>query len=594
MAALNSPALRALNPKGAPGLGVLREVDGERGPGELARGGPRPPLVAEVRDALAALEVVYALEAGVVQDHHDDLLALLDGGEELRVEHGVGAVPHEGHDGPLGLGEPRAEGRGYLVAHAGEAVLDMVGVPGLGPPDPLHVARDGARGRDHDRVLGEEALVELHEAGRLGEGRVGRGVAHRGQLGVPGLLLPLELRAPGRGIAPGREEPPEGGKRELRVGEEGGGVELQGVKAAHVYADELAVRVLEEPLRAGGEVAEAGAHGDDEVGLLGQAVGGRAAGDAYARHVEGEARVHRSLAPLSLAEGDAELATEEGRLLPRPRVAHAAAHDDEGLLRGGDELGHPLEGGLGRGPAIEVMDPLGQELQGVVVDLALHVLGQGHRHGARLGRIGEDPHRVDHGAHELLGPRDPVPVLAHGLEGVVGRDVAVVELLELLEDGVGLAAGEGVARQEEHGEAVGRGRPGGGYHVEGAGPMEEVTAMALRRLLCLAKPQGDVRGALLVLGLVEAQRALAGLGPGGQGLAQAHDDPVAEDAHDAAEEALFHAVGLEVLIAQEGQRAWPMVIRAVFMACPLARSGRPDRGSGSLTHLCSGTKMGVT
>ncbi|CAN4022914.1 Copper chaperone, partial [Dysosmobacter welbionis] len=68
--------------------------------------------------------------------------------------------------------------------------------------------------------------------------------------------------------------------------------------------DELA-GVLEQPLGGGGEVGVAGAHADDHVRLLGNIVGGGAAGDAQAAQVQGVGPLDGALAGLGFAEGDA-------------------------------------------------------------------------------------------------------------------------------------------------------------------------------------------------------------------------------------------------------------------------------------------------
>ena len=74
-------------------------------------------------------------------------------------------------------------------------------------------------------------------------------------------------------------------------------------------------------------------------------------------------------------------------------------------------------------------------------------------------------------------------------------------MLDLLEHGVGLPAGEGIAREKEHGDPVDQGRPGGGHHVErprtdGAGHCEDLPAVGL-----LGEADGHVRSALLVVSL---------------------------------------------------------------------------------------------
>lgn len=111
-----------------------------------------------------------------------------------------------------------------------------------------------------------------------------------------------------------------------------------------------------------------------------------------------------------------------------------------------------------------------QEVIRVVVGLGLHVLRQGQGHRAGFGGVGEHTHGVDRRGHELLWTIDAVPVFAHGLERVVGADAQVVELLDLLQHRVRLAAGVNVAGQQQQRNAVGGRRRGGGQHVRRARP----------------------------------------------------------------------------------------------------------------------------
>ena len=254
-----------------------------------------------------------------------------------------------------------------------------------------------------------------------------------------------------------------------------------------------------------------------------------------------------ALARLGLAEGDAELLAEALHHLAGAGVAHAAAHDDQGLLGARDDRGDVLQLLLhGHGPG-DAVDPLFKEVGGEVVALALHVLGQGDAAGSGLGGVGENPHGADQGGHDLLGPGHPVPVLAHGLEGVVGGDGQGAALLQLLEHRVRLAGGEGVRREDQQGDVVHRGRGAGGDHVgragaHGGGAGDDPLAAVL-----LGEGDGRVAHALLVPALHDPQ----GAGIGVQGLAQAHGDAVAEDGEEALYKLGLHAVHGNVLVIQE-------------------------------------------
>ena len=89
-----------------------------------------------------------------------------------------------------------------------------------------------------------------------------------------------------------------------------------------------------------------------------------------------------------------------------------------------------------------------------VVRLGLHVLGQADGHSSRRGGIGEDPHGAEERVWELLRPLHPVEEAGHGTEGVVHRQVASVELLELLQHRVTGAASR---RRPRVGAALGSG-----------------------------------------------------------------------------------------------------------------------------------------
>ena len=254
-----------------------------------------------------------------------------------------------------------------------------------------------------------------------------------------------------------------------------------------------------------------------------------------------------ALARLGLAEGDAELLAEALHHLAGAGVPHAAAHDHQRLFRAGDDRGDILQlllHGHGTGDAV---DPLFKEVGGEVIALTLHVLGQGDAACAGLGGVGENPHGVNQGGHDLLGTGHPVPVLADGLKGVVGGDGQGAALLQLLEHGVRLAGGEGVRREYQERDVVYRGRGAGGDHVGRAGAHRGGAGNNLLAAVLLGKGDGRVAHALLVPALHDPQSA----GVRVQSLAQAHGNAVAEDGEEALYKLGLHAVHRDVLVIQE-------------------------------------------
>ena len=254
-----------------------------------------------------------------------------------------------------------------------------------------------------------------------------------------------------------------------------------------------------------------------------------------------------ALTGLGLAEGDVESFCEGLEFLMGLSVADAAAADQHGLLGGADQLGSLCQDlGLGQRTG-QTVDSLLQEADGVVVSLTLNVLRQGDADGAGVGGVGKGTHSADHGAHQLLGTGDAVPVAADGAESVVGGDGQVMGLLDLLQHGVGLTAGVDITGQEQHGDVVGGSGGSGGDHVGGAGANGGGDGHDLLALGLLGEGNGDVGHALLVLALVD----LHALGLLGQSLTHAQDAAVAGQHQSGLHEGMLDAVIRDVLILQE-------------------------------------------
>ena len=95
----------------------------------------------------------------------------------------------------------------------------------------------------------------------------------------------------------------------------------------------LLARILEQRPRAGGEILQARADGQHDIGLLGQRVGGRGAGDADRAHVERMIVRQRRFAGLRLARPECRRLGEFRQCVRGFGIEHAAAGDDERLLR---------------------------------------------------------------------------------------------------------------------------------------------------------------------------------------------------------------------------------------------------------------------
>ena len=342
----------------------------------------------------------------------------------------------------------------------------------------------------------------------------------------------------GLGVRGGEAEVAERGvdllERDLRVADDAERAVLQRVVAVDVDRDEPAVGVGEDRPRAGGEVLEAGADADHEVGRRAGRVAAGRAGDA------GRAEVHRvlpggrALAGLGLEDRDVAARGEVGEQVLGAGVEHAAAGDDHRRLRGADrrdDLGHLDRVGLG---AADAPDPRLEEALRVVVGLGLHVLAEGEADRAAVGRVGHRAQRAGQRGQEVLGPGDAVEVAGDRPEAVVGRDRAVVEVLDLLQHRVGAAVGEDVAADEEHRQAVDVGERRRGDHVGRARADRGGDRMGAAPALGLGVGDRRMRHRLLVLAAPGRERVADAV----QRLADAGDVAVAEDRPDALDEAL--------------------------------------------------------
>ena len=326
---------------------------------------------------------------------------------------------------------------------------------------------------------------------------------------------------------------------------------LDRVQPGDVDVDELHVRVLEDRPAGRGEVGVAGADADHQVGLGRDGVGGRGPGGADRTQALRVVVDQGPLARLGLADGDARGLAEGGEGVDGARVVHAAAGHDQRLPRAADQLGSLRDGRPLRQRPGHVPHPACEQVERPVVGLRLDVLRQADRHRSGLGRVGEHPHGAQQGGRQLLGAPDPVEVARDGTEAVVDRDVPGVGLLQLLQQRRGAPVGERVGRHQQHRQPVDGGERGPGHHVGRAGADAGGDDVGLQPVLHPGVGDGAVHHGLLVA----AQDVRQGLGllelGLQQGLAEACDVAVAEDAEAAGEQLLLDAVGLGVLGAEE-------------------------------------------
>ena len=259
---------------------------------------------------------------------------------------------------------------------------------------------------------------------------------------------------------------------------------------------------------------------------------------------------HGALAGLGLAEGDSGGLREGAELGMGFAVTDTTAADQNGLFGAADHRGGLRNGLPLRLPAGKPPHPFGEEAFGIVVGLALHVLGHGDAHRAGVGGVGEHPHGADHGAHQLLGTDDPVPVAAHRPERVVGGQAQIMGLLHLLQHGIRLAAGVDIAGQDQHRDVVGGSGGGGGDHIGGAGAHGRGDSYDFLALALSGEGHSGVGHALLILALPDLQPA----GLLRQCLSQAYHVAVAGQHDHALNKGMFQAVIGDILILQKANQ----------------------------------------
>jgi hypothetical protein len=213
-------------------------------------------------------------------------------------------------------------------------------------------------------------------------------------------------------------------------------------------------------------------------------------------------------------------------------VEHTTARHDERLARAAQQRDGGGQLVLVRTLAARRPEARLEQALRIVVGFHLHVLAQGEGRGAALRRVGEHGHGAGEGGDELLGPGQPVEIARDRAQAVVGAHRAVREILDLLQDRVGPAAREHVARQQQQRQPVDVRDRGGRHQIGGTRTDRGGAGHRPAPPARLGVGDGGVRHSLLVMGAEGGQHAAHP----GQRLAEASHVAVAEDGPDAAEE----------------------------------------------------------
>ena len=179
--------------------------------------------------------------------------------------------------------------------------------------------------------------------------------------------------------------------------------------------------------------------------------------------------------------------------------------------------------------------------------MGLNVLRQRDGYGAGLNRVGQHAHRLGQCSQKLLRPGNAVEEPADRAKAVINTHVSGNRMFELLQDRSLAARGVIVGREQEHGQAVDGCGGRAGDHIGRAGADGGGAGQRCQAQVGLSEADGRVDHRLLVAGLVVGQIAAALL----EGLSQAADVAVAEDAEHGRDQAARLAVALAVLCLQE-------------------------------------------
>ena len=173
----------------------------------------------------------------------------------------------------------------------------------------------------------------------------------------------------------------------------------------------------------------------------------------------------RVLARHRLHHRDSPPLGEIGELGDGTRVVDAASGDDERSFGGRQHPDRADHIPLIWSRSTNVVELLVEERGRKVISLALDVLGESEENGPAIGRVEHDGERLWERPDDLLGGDDPIPVPRDRLERITHRQRRIVEVFDLLEDGVGDAICKIVAAEEEERQAIGMGNRGRCDHV---------------------------------------------------------------------------------------------------------------------------------
>ena len=246
----------------------------------------------------------------------------------------------------------------------------------------------------------------------------------------------------------------------------------------------------------------------------------------------------RTFAGLRLADRNAMLFGKSlERLGATFAVQHTAPGDQERPLSLLENVGDGVDfERLGLWLA-EMDDTFGEKLFRPIGRRRLDILRQRERHRAALRRVGQHGNGARQGGQELVWRDDAIKVTRNGAQTIDGRDVTVLEVFDLLQDGVGCARDKDVAREQQDRQAIDVRRTSGRHEIRTPRPDRRRDRHHAATEMRLGISDGGQRHALLVVRAVGREGLLDRM----QRFPQTGHVAMPEDRPDAAKQRL-HAV----------------------------------------------------
>ena len=193
------------------------------------------------------------------------------------------------------------------------------------------------------------------------------------------------------------------------------------------------------------------------------------------------------------------------------------------------------------------MHTLPEKVGRIIIGLPFHILRQRNTAGSCLRRIRKHPHCADQRRHNLLRPRDPVPIFTYRFKSIVCRHRKAAAYLQLLQDRIRLSGSEGIRREYKQRDIIDRSRGTGRHHIRSPRPHGGRTRDDPLSVALFGECDCRMAHALLISSLHHAQ----GTGIGIQRFPQSHRNSMSENSKKAFHKFCFFLIHQHILLIQK-------------------------------------------